>query len=96
VYDDDPRLETGAYITDGTDLYEVIGLQRGPGVMGVRTVRIVVQNCRNFRCLEFLPEKIRATFRLVRPGPHPSVPDLVEEISWEPVTARGARETANR
>ncbi len=83
----DPRLQTGAYITDGIDLFEVIGVQRGPGVMGVRTVRILVENCRNFRALEFLPDKIEAAFRLVRHPPHPAVPDLVDEIAWDPALA---------
>ncbi|HWE08966.1 MAG TPA: hypothetical protein VG325_06410 [Solirubrobacteraceae bacterium] len=82
VIEYDPRLETGAYITDGIDLYEVVGCQLGPGVMGMRTVRILVENCRNFRGLEFLPEKIRATFNLVRHPPLPRCPDLVEEIPW--------------
>jgi hypothetical protein len=83
----DPRLQTGAYITDGSDLFEVIGLQRGPGVMGMRTVRILVENCRNFRELEFLPDKIQAAFALVRSAPHPAVPDVVDAIAWEPVVA---------
>jgi hypothetical protein len=74
----------GAYITDGVDLFEVIGLQRGPGVMGVRTVRIVVENCRNFRILEFLPDKIEAAFELVRHPPVAAVPDVFEQIAWEP------------
>jgi len=84
VLDQDPRLHTGAYITDGVDLFEVIGLQRGPGVMGIRTVRILVENCRNFRSLEFLPEKVQDAFQLVRHPPVPVVPDVVEEIAWEP------------
>ncbi len=84
---EDPRLQTGAYITDGVDLFEVIGLQRGPGVMGIRTVRILVENCRNFRALEFLPEKIDGAFRLVRHPPRPAVPDSVEQIPWEPALA---------
>ena len=88
VAEQDPRLEVGAYITDGGDLYEVIGLQRGPGAMGVRTVRILVENCRNFRALEFLPDKIQATFELVRHPPAPTVPDVFEEIAWEPAPAR--------
>ena len=87
MQDQDPRLETGAYITDGSQLYEVLGLQRGPGVMGVRTVRIVVENCRNFRVLEFLPDKIDAAFELVRHPPVPAVPDVFEEIAWEPAPA---------
>ena len=31
----DPRMQLGAYITDGIDLYEVAGMQRGPGLMGM-------------------------------------------------------------
>ena len=78
----DPRLQTGAYITDGTDLYEVLGIQRGPGPMGIRTVRVLVENCRNLRGLEFVPEKVRATFNLVRHPPAPACPDLIDDIGW--------------
>lgn len=83
----DPRLQTGAYITDGIDLYEVTGLQRGPGVMGMSTVRITVENCRNLRSLELLPDKIRTAFELVRAAPVGRCPDLLEDISWEPAPA---------
>ncbi len=79
MIDDDPRLQLGAYITDGVDLYEVTGLQRGPGVMGVCTVRVMVENCRNLRALEFLPDKITLAFNLVRLGPAGVGPDLQEE-----------------
>jgi hypothetical protein len=48
----DPRMQVGANITDGIDLYEVTGMQRGPGVMGMSTVRVSVENSRNLRCLE--------------------------------------------
>jgi hypothetical protein len=80
----DQRMQAGAYITDGVDLYEVTGLQRGPGVMGMSTVRIAVENCRNLRCLEFLPDKIRAAFALVRAAPEGRCPDVLEDIAWEP------------
>ncbi len=80
----DPRLQPGAYITDGLDLYEVTGLQRGPGVMGMSTVRIAVENCRNLRCLEFLPDKIRVAFALVRPAPQGRCPDVLDDIAWDP------------
>jgi len=76
-------MQPGAYITDGIDLYEVTGMQRGPGVMGISTVRISVENCRNLRCLEFLPDKIRSAFELVKPAPVASCPDVIEDISWE-------------
>ena len=68
-------MQPGAYITDGIDLYEVTGTQRGPGVMGVSTVRITLENCRNLRCLEFLPDKIRTTFQLVKTAPVGSCPE---------------------
>lgn len=78
----DPRLQKGAYVTDGVDLYEVLGMRMGPGAMGIRTVRVVLENCRSFRGLEFLPEKVRTTFNLVRSAPAPRVPDLVDDIAW--------------
>ncbi len=82
--DQDPRLQTGAYITDGLDLYEVLGLLRGPGVMGIRTVRVLIENCHDLHCLEYLADEIEIEFDLVRPAPVPAVPDLVDEIAWEP------------
>jgi hypothetical protein len=83
VIERDPRIQAGAYITDGIDLYEVTGTQRGPGVMGISTVRIMVENCRNLRCLEFLPDKIRSSFELVKAAPVCNCPDAVEDIAWE-------------
>lgn len=82
MIDQDPRLEKGAYITDGTDLYEVVALERRPGVAGIRTLRVVVENCRNFRGFEFLPDRVQSTFALVRNAPVGRCPDLVEEIGW--------------
>ena len=51
--------------------------------MGVSTVRITLENCRNLRCLEFLPDKIRSAFDLVRAAPLSRCPDVLEDISWE-------------
>jgi hypothetical protein len=82
VVDADPRLQQGAYITDGTDLYEVLAIRRGPGALGVSAVRILVENCRNLRGREFLPDKIRRGFQLVKGAPLATCPDLVEEIVW--------------
>lgn len=76
-------MQVGAYITDGVDLYEVSGMQRGPGVMGVSTVRITVENCRNLRPLEFLPDKIRSSLELVKAAPVCTCPDVVDDIAWE-------------
>jgi hypothetical protein len=83
VIERDPRMQVGAYISDGVDLYEVSGMQRGPGVMGVSTVRITVENCRNLRSLEFLPDKIRSSFELVKAAPVCTCPDVVDDIAWE-------------
>ncbi|MBV9338773.1 MAG: hypothetical protein JO243_23025 [Solirubrobacterales bacterium] len=90
----DPRMQMGAYITDGIDLYEVTGMQRGPGVMGVSTVRIAVENCRNLRCLELLPDKVRNAFKLVRAAPVGRCPDVIEDIAWEPAPAMPQRRAA--
>jgi hypothetical protein len=84
IIERDPRMQLGAYITDGLDLYEVTGMQRGPGVMGMSTVRITVENCRNLSCLEFLPDKIRTAFELVKAAPIGRCPDVVDEIPWGP------------
>ena len=84
IVERDPRMQLGAYITDGIDLYEVTGMQRGPGVMGMSTVRIMVENCRNLRCLEFLPDKIRTAFDLVRAAPIGRCPDAFDQIPWDP------------
>jgi hypothetical protein len=78
----DPRLQQGAYITDGIDLYEVTGMHQGPGLMGAATVRIIVENCVNLRCLELLPDKVRSAFELVRSAPAAACPDLVDDIVW--------------
>lgn len=76
-------MQAGAYITDCIDLYEVTGTQRGPGLMGVSTVRIIVENCRTLRCLEFLPDKIRSSFKLVKAAPVCNCPDVVDDIAWD-------------
>ena len=83
IIERDPRMQLGAYITDGLDLYEVTGMQRGPGVMGMSTVRIMLENCRNLRRLEFLPDKIRTVFELVKAAPEGRCPDILDDISWD-------------
>ena len=80
-------MQMGACITDGIDLFEVTGMQRGPSVMGMSTVRIAVENCRNLRCLELLPDKIRTAFELVRAAPAGRCPDRLEDIAWDPSPA---------
>ena len=76
--DTDPRLEPGAYLTDGTNLYEVADVRRGTRVMGVATVRIVLENCRSMSRVEFLPEKVKRSFRLVRRAPEISSSSMPE------------------
>jgi hypothetical protein len=83
VIERDARMQAGAYITDGVDLYEVTGTERGPGMMGVSTLGIIVENCRTLRRLEFLPDKIRCSFELVKAAPVCSCPDVVEDIAWD-------------
>ena len=90
IVERDPRMQIGAYITDGLDLYEVTGTQRGPGVMGLSTVRIMLENCRNLRCFEFLPDKIRSAFDLVRAAPIGRCPDAVDDIAWDSTSAQRA------
>ena len=80
----DPRMQLGAYITDGIDLYEVTGMQRGPGMLGMSTARIMVENCPNLRCMEFMPDKIRTGFDLVRAAPIGCCPESVDDIPWDP------------
>jgi hypothetical protein len=80
-------MQLGAYIADGIDLYEVTGMHRGPGAMGVSTVPIAVENCRNLRAVELLPDKVRTAFELVRAAPVGRCPDRLEDISWEPARA---------
>lgn len=87
-------MQMGAYITDGIDLYEVTAIQRGPGVMGMSTIRIMVENCRSLRGLEFHPEKIRTAFELVRAAPVGRCPDRLEDIAWDPEPAMPVRRAA--
>ena len=82
--DVDPRLETGAYITDGMELYEVLRRRAGVRGGGFASGCVLVENCRTLCCAEFLVPRIRAAFRLVRSAPAPCCPDLVDQIVWEP------------
>jgi hypothetical protein len=76
LIEDDPRLQQGAYITDGVELYEVRGLRRGQGVMGISMVWVMVENCRSQRHLDVLVNTIKRAFELVRLAPVPLCPDL--------------------
>jgi hypothetical protein len=78
----DDRLQRGAYVSDGINLYEVMAIRRGPGMMGLTTVRVEIENCRSFTRIELLPDKIQRSFSLVRRAPVGDCPDLVEDIAW--------------
>jgi hypothetical protein len=77
----DPRIQQGAYVTDGRSLYEVRGVRRGQASMGFSAVRVILEDCRDLSSVEFLIDKIRQ-FRLVRGAPVARCPDLLEEIAW--------------
>jgi hypothetical protein len=62
----DPRFQIGAYLTDGTDLFEVMGLRRGRGQIGSVAMRLILEDCYTLRRVEFLIDKVRRRFRLVR------------------------------
>jgi len=79
----DPRFQTGAYICDGIELYEVVRHRAGVQA-GFMAARVLVENCRTGCCVELLAQRIRSAFRLVRAAPAPQCPDLVDEIVWEP------------
>ena len=97
MIEQDPRLQKGAYITDGADLYEVIGYRVGPVMMGIRTARLVVEDCRVLREQELGADAIRTGYSLVRRAPAACCPDLFEEIVWEaPPAAAGGRGRARR
>ena len=74
----DARLQRGAYVTDGTNLYEITAIRRGPGMMELTTVRVEIENrCRTFTRIELLPEEDPASFSLVRHAPVAACPDLL-------------------
>lgn len=92
----DPRLQRHAYITDGSNLYEVLGDRVFPGVAGIRTRRIVVENCRSLLGSELLEDRVTSAFRLVRPAPARRCPDFVEEIAWEGLARPAPRASGGR
>jgi hypothetical protein len=83
----DPRLQPGAYITDGRRLYEVVRRRAGTHAGGFAMGCVLVEDCRTLSAAQVLAQRIRSAFRLVRPAPDPRCPDLVDEIVWEPAGA---------
>ncbi len=78
----DSRLQRGAYVTDGINLYEVTAIRRRGSSGRLAMTRVEIENCRSFTRIELLPEKIRRSFELVRPAPVPDCPDVFEDIAW--------------
>ena len=76
----DPRCQTGAYITNGTGLYEVIGTSCTPGVMGMTVVYVELENCFTLTSILVLPSKVREGFVLVRAAPVAYCPDSPDQI----------------
>ena len=72
-----PVCSVAPTLTDGINLYEIIAIRRGPGMMELTTVRVEIENCRSFTRIELLPEKIQQSFSLVRHAPVAACPDLV-------------------
>lgn len=64
----EPRFQIGAYLTDGSDLFEVIGVRHGRGQIGSAAMRLILEDCYTLRNVEFLLDKVRRRFRLVRPA----------------------------
>jgi hypothetical protein len=87
--DVDPRLQTGAYITDGAELYEVVRRRAGTHSAGFPMGCVLVENCRTLNGAALLAQRIRSAFRLVRAAPDPRCPDLADDIVWEPTAASG-------
>lgn len=90
MIDHDPRLQSGAYVTDETGLYEVIGSRVTPGLIGINVLSIVVEDCWELQEVEIDLATMRSTFTLVRRAPVARCPDLVDEIEWDAATAPAA------
>jgi hypothetical protein len=59
--------------------------------MGVRTIRLVVEDCASLHECEFLPAEVHSVFALVRHAPEAWCPDRVDQIPWEVTPSAGAR-----
>lgn len=79
----DPRMKIGAYVTNGTTLYEVTAITRPTGPWAGSLYYIELENCRNETRICFTLQKIREGFELVKGAPTGDVPDDVEHIAWE-------------
>ncbi|MDQ6776073.1 MAG: hypothetical protein M3071_07610 [Actinomycetota bacterium] len=67
----DPRFQTGAYITDGEDLYWVQRATFRPTPTSLRANVLVVEDCRTNIMLELDLALVNDTCTLVREAPSP-------------------------
>jgi hypothetical protein len=82
VTSEDARLQEGAYVTDGVELYEVAGVRRSAVLIRGVVLVVTIENCRDQSILQLPPENVRRGYRLVRSAPAPRCPDFLEEIAW--------------
>jgi hypothetical protein len=70
----DPRFAPGAYITNGFDLYCVLGEHSEPAQLprGAPVITLEVENCRTGRVVGLDLARVRRGCRLVEPGPGPA------------------------
>jgi hypothetical protein len=79
---EDPRLQQGAYLTDGLELYEVASVRRSSVMIYGAVIHVIIENCRDLSRHQLPPENIRRGFDLVRNAPLGSCPDFLEDIAW--------------
>jgi hypothetical protein len=65
----DQRLHPGAFITDGTGLYEVLELTETSGFAGAVLRRLMVEDCHTLGVMALELSVVRNRYRLVRGAP---------------------------
>jgi hypothetical protein len=68
---DDPRLQPGAYITNGTELLCVVRVVV-PYARSGHSTRVYAEDCKALRVKQYPVDAIRGQFRLVRAAPFPA------------------------
>jgi hypothetical protein len=77
---EDARLQPGAYVTDGIELFEVRGRWSHPSSSGISLEWVVLENCRDLSELRLLSSTVTYTFELVRPTPSGTCPHTPQDI----------------
>jgi hypothetical protein len=65
----DQRLLRGAFLTDGTDLYEVLELIETSAFEGGVLRRLIVEDCHTLRVMAVELSVVQSEYRLVREAP---------------------------